>query len=76
MYIDPQVKKFLDDMAANDGPPPSGIEETRTVFSQLWRSLAPARNNDVGCEEITIPGPHGEIPALVYRPLPHARNHA
>ncbi len=66
MYIHPQVQQFLDDMPDADSAPP--IEEQRAAFSELWQALAQPAPDGVQRQEITIPGPAGDTPALLYTP--------
>lgn len=70
MWIDPQLKPLLDQLAAAGGPHPTeiGLAGVREGFSQLWRMTnAPARPS-VRSEEVSIPGAAGNLRAKVYRP--------
>jgi acetyl esterase len=69
MYIDPQVQKFLDDMAAaSSGPPPASLDEQRAGFSALWRSLAPPTLGVYGITtDVATTGPR-PVECLIYTP--------
>jgi acetyl esterase len=70
MYVDPQIEKFINDLIALNAPHPvdAGLEATRDGFSQLWRQVNPPARKLARNEEITIPGPTGDIRACVYAP--------
>ena len=70
MYVDPQIKKFVDDLVAENPPHPvdMGLEAAREGFSQLWRMVNPPIRDLARNEEITIPGPAGDIRCKVYAP--------
>ena len=70
MYIDPQIKAFIDDLSALDMPHPVelGLAATRDGFSQLWQQVNPAARETVRIEEIQFPGPAGDIRTMVYTP--------
>jgi acetyl esterase len=70
MYIDPQIKKFIEDLGAQNPPHPvdMGLEAAREGFSQLWRAVSPPARNLARNEEITIAGPAGDIRCKVYAP--------
>jgi len=70
MYIDPQIKKFIDDLSAYDMPHPVdlGLEATRDGFSELWQQINPPARELGKIEDIQIPGPAGDIRAMVYTP--------
>lgn len=67
MYVDSQVKAFLDSIPKADGT--ADITAQRQAFSALWQSLAPAPPEGVECSAIAFRGPAGDIPALAYRPV-------
>ncbi len=70
MYIDPQIKKFIDELVAANMPHPVelGLEATRDGFSQLWRQVNPPTRDLASVIEISIPGPAGEVRTKVYTP--------
>jgi len=70
MYVDPQIKAFVDDLAALDMPHPVelGLDATRDGFSQLWQQVNPATREAVLIDEIEVPGPAGDIRTMVYTP--------
>ena len=70
MYVDPQIQKFLDDLIAENPPHPvdMGLEAARDGFSQLWRAVSPPTRDLARNEEITIPGPRGDIRCKIYAP--------
>ncbi|MBO21819.1 MAG: lipase [Rhodospirillaceae bacterium] len=70
MYIDPQIKSFIDDLVATDMPHPVelGLEATRDGFSQLWQQVNPPIRAGVSIAEISIPGPTGDIRTKTYTP--------
>jgi acetyl esterase len=70
MYVDPQIKKFVDDLVAENPPHPvdMGLEAAREGFSQLWRAVNPPTRDLARNEDITVPGPRGDIRCKVYAP--------
>ena len=70
MYIDPQIKKFVEDLGAQNPPHPvdMGLEGARDGFSQLWQAVNPPARDLARNDEITIAGPRGEIRCKVYAP--------
>ena len=71
MPLDPIMKAFLDQMAAQDGPqmyelPPV---QAREMFAALMQ-LAGPKDVPIGkVANLTCPGPGGEIPLRVYTPV-------
>ena len=74
MYIDPQIKTFIDGLVELDMPHPVdlGLEETRTGFSQLWQQVNPPVREGVAIAEIRVTGPAGDIRAKTYTPAGNA----
>lgn len=71
MPLDPLVKGFLDQMAAAPGPKMSeaGATVARDIFVALMQLVGP-KDVPVGkTENLTIPGPGGQIPLRVYTPV-------
>jgi acetyl esterase len=70
MYIDPQIRNFIDELIAADMPHPVdlGLEATRDGFSQLWQQVNPPVREGVNVTEIRVPGPAGDIRTKVYTP--------
>ncbi|MBO6783044.1 MAG: alpha/beta hydrolase [Alphaproteobacteria bacterium] len=70
MYIDPQIKSFLDDLASFEAPHPvdAGLEATREGFSELWKNINPPVRDLASIEDVNIEGPDGEIRLRVYTP--------
>jgi acetyl esterase len=70
MYIDPQIKSFIDELVAANMPHPVelGLQATRDGFSQLWRQVNPPTREAVGISEISVPGLAGDIRTKVYTP--------
>jgi acetyl esterase len=70
MYVDPQIKQFVDDLVAQNSPHPvdMGLEAAREGFSQLWQAVNPPTRNLARNDEITIEGPRGDIRCKVYAP--------
>ncbi|HCP00218.1 MAG TPA: hypothetical protein DIT35_01880 [Rhodospirillaceae bacterium] len=70
MYIDPQIKTFIDGLVELGMPHPVdvGLEETRNGFSQLWQKVNPPIREGVAVTEIHIPGPAGDIRTKIYTP--------
>lgn len=69
MPLDPQVKTFLEQMAAQGAPPISEqtveqARETAAAFTQLALPPMPVAS----VEDRRIPGPQGEIPVRIYTP--------
>ncbi len=69
-YIDPQIKKFVGDLAALDMPHPVdlGLEATRQGFSDLWKQINPPARDLARIEDVQIPGPAGDIRTRIYTP--------
>ncbi|MBT3399186.1 MAG: hypothetical protein HN420_04270, partial [Rhodospirillaceae bacterium] len=63
MYIDPQIKTFIDGLVELNMPHPVdlGIEGARDGFSQLWQQVNPPSRDSVKVEDIQVPGPSGDI---------------
>jgi acetyl esterase len=72
MYLDPKLREFLDQLAAAKSPHPvdMGLAAARDGFSQLWQAVNPPVRDLERIDMITIPGPRGDIEALVYVPRP------
>ncbi|MBT3931652.1 MAG: alpha/beta hydrolase [Rhodospirillaceae bacterium] len=70
MYIDPQIKTFIDGLVELNMPHPVdlGIEGARDGFSQLWQQVNPPSRDSVKVEDIQVPGPSGDIRTKVYTP--------
>jgi acetyl esterase len=70
MYIDPQIKSFIDDLTAMNMPHPVelGLEATRDGFSQLWQQANPPSREMASIKDIQVPGPGGNIRTKVYIP--------
>ncbi len=70
MYVDPQIKKFVDDLTAENPPHPvdMGLDAAREGFSQLWQAVAPPVRDLARNDDITIAGPRGDISCKVYAP--------
>lgn len=70
MYVDPQIKKFVEDLGAQNPPHPvdMGLEAAREGFSQLWQAVNPPVRDLARIDEINIPGPRGDINCKVYVP--------
>ncbi len=70
MYVDPQIKNFVDDLIAQNLPHPvdMGLEAAREGFSQLWQAINPPARDLARNDEITIAGPGGDIRCKVYAP--------
>ena len=70
MYIDPQVKAFLDDLEAQAAPPAYEIplEESRVGFSQLFQNIGSPPRFIYKTDELMIPGPRGDIRTVKYVP--------
>ncbi len=70
MYIDPQIKAFIDDLSALDMPHPVdlGLQATREGFSQLWQQINPPTRESVKIADVEIPGPAGDIRVRTYTP--------
>ena len=72
MCVDPEIATLLELLAAAQLPPMSQgtPEEARATFTQLTvAGRQPADVVAVGStEELSIPGPAGDLPARVYRP--------
>ena len=70
MYLDPKLKDFLAELAAANAPHPvdMGLAAARDGFSQLWRMINPPLRDMARTEDVTIPGPRGDIRARVYVP--------
>jgi acetyl esterase len=69
MPLDPEAKVLLDQLAAVGGPPitEQTVEQARLLMDSLAALNAdpePVQQTD----ELTIPGPAGDIPARTYRP--------
>jgi acetyl esterase len=70
MPLDPQARAFLDEMAANDGPPlhELPVEQVRQIILEM--TATKGEPEAVGTlSNRTIPGPGGDIPIRIY--LPH-----
>ncbi len=70
MSLDPQVQEFLAEIAALEGPPLESlsVDEARQACMLDAQTLGdPEPVGDV-CDQ-RIPGPGGEIPVRIYRPL-------
>lgn len=68
-YVDPQVARFLEQMAApGTAPPPASLAEQRAAFSRLWRELGPDPVPVHATRRIEVPGPRGPIECLAYVP--------
>ncbi len=67
MYVDPQIKKFVDDLTAENPPHPvdMGLDAAREGFSQLWQAVAPPVRDLARNDHITIAGPRGDISCKV-----------
>jgi acetyl esterase len=71
MPLDPIMKAFLDQMAAQEGPqmyelPPA---QAREMFAALMQ-LAGPKDVPIGkVANLTCPGPGGDIPLRIYTPV-------
>lgn len=72
MALDPQIKDMLDFIASTGAPALSDgtAEQARAAFDALTIGLrTPATVVQVkAVEDVTIPGPAGQVPARIYRP--------
>ena len=70
MYVDPQIKKFVEELASQEAPHPveMGLEAAREGFSQLWRMVNPENRELERNEDLFIPGPSGDIRCKLYVP--------
>lgn len=71
MPLDPVLKSFLDQMAAMPGPKmwEMSAADARAAFIGLLQ-LAGPKDVPVGrIENLTAPGPHGDIPVRLYSPV-------
>lgn len=71
MALDPLAKTLLDQMAATPGKKPwdSTLEEARADFRAMVRAYGP-KDVPIGkIENLTMPGPGGELPLRVYTPV-------
>lgn len=71
MSLDPQVKALLDQLAENPAPKLWELTpaEGREMYVAMASLLEPADVAIGKTEDVTIPGPAGEIPARVYTPV-------
>lgn len=69
MALDPQAKALLDGMAEADAPPITDQtpDEARAAGAVLGQLSVPEEVGSV--EDRTIPGPAGDIPVRIYRPI-------
>jgi acetyl esterase len=67
MPLDPQVKAFLDQLAAAPAMTEQTVQEARTAMRTLSVMAAPPGERAT-TRDISIPGPAGDIPARVYTP--------
>jgi len=67
MTWDPQVRAFLDDLAAQNPPPPSSLTPEQARAAMRLDTAALGDPEPVArIEDLVLPGPGGEIPVRVY----------
>jgi acetyl esterase len=68
--LDPQVRDFLDRVAALNRPPLETLplDEGRAMFDQIFAQLGGSPTAVERVEDITAPGPRGPIPIRIYHP--------
>jgi acetyl esterase len=70
MYMDPQVKSFLDMWNAQQSQAQEAptVESARQGFSDLFKTIGGPSRPVYKTQEIQIPGPRGDVRCLVYTP--------
>ncbi|MDR3537101.1 MAG: alpha/beta hydrolase [Acetobacteraceae bacterium] len=71
MPLDPDARLVIDMMRAAGRPPFEALspDEAREAYANSRKILQPAREDVAETRDITAPGPHGDIPLRLYRPI-------
>lgn len=70
MPVDPVIQGFIDQMAAGGGSPMSALSPTEARMQyELTAALGGPPAELAAAEDRTIPGPAGELPIRIYRPV-------